>query len=257
MSHTKVSNGYYQTTTIEIEGLQETCYGTLLAKKSGGGNWSIQVEHDVKAPEEVKAAFKEYEDSDHFLYFNYFQDVSEGLLYWPDYPPEEFKLLLYFPSSDTFISTSPTNRYALNSKYIATIKNDTVELRRNYNYLQLIGITILRIIILTLVASLLAILIGRPLKMDLKYIFMNNLIFQTILNIIITFYSYKNGFTVVEYISVVPFAYIIMFFPHWYIYHFKTKTMNYPVFSAFFSLVGTYAVGYLLVDLLGFLYMIF
>lgn len=88
-----INNGYNQTTRITFNGINETCYGTLLSRTSVSGTWSSELSLDLSAPKEVKTFFKGFKDEDGFFYLNYFQDLTDGLLYWPFYPPEEFKVL--------------------------------------------------------------------------------------------------------------------------------------------------------------------
>ena len=82
----------------------------------------------------VKTFFKGFKDEDGFFYLNYFQDLTDGLLYRPFYPPEEFKVLLYFPDSDTFlVSDASYHRYALSSTFEADILDGRIDLKANYD----------------------------------------------------------------------------------------------------------------------------
>ena len=69
-------NGYYQATKIELEGIKGPCYGTLLSRYSESGSWSTKKTIDFDAPAEVVQAFVEYDDSGHYFYLNFLQDVS-------------------------------------------------------------------------------------------------------------------------------------------------------------------------------------
>ena len=89
--------------------------------------------------------FRDYEDQDHYFFLNYIEDVSGGLLYWPYYPPEEFKVLLYFPETDTYLTTETSiKRYALTSKFKGVFEDGTIRLTRNYDYLKLFTNTLIR-----------------------------------------------------------------------------------------------------------------
>ena len=63
-----ITNGYYQTTKIVFEDIEEPCYATLLSRYTVSGTWSTKLEYDLNAPEEVINFFDEYQDSDHYFY---------------------------------------------------------------------------------------------------------------------------------------------------------------------------------------------
>ena len=204
---------------------------------------------DLKAPEEVKQFFREYEDENRFFYLNYFQDVTDGLLYWPTYPPEIFKVLLYFPDSDTYIvSEQPISRYALTSTYKATVSNGQIEMKTNYNYFKLSFMTLLRTALETIVMVMVALFFGRPDKKDRKVVIIACLIYHVILNILISVYSFKNGFSRVEYFVIMWLPYILMFLLQGFIYTKKAYTMKSPYYSGFFSSLAGYIIGLILVD---------
>ena len=249
-------NGCYQTTTIEFEGIQETCYGTLLSKTSETGSWSYSKPIELDAPDNVMQFFREYEDDDHFFYLNYFEDVSGGLLYWPYYPPEEFKVLLYFPETDSFLTTEASvSRYALTSKFKAVFENGTIRLTRNYNYLRLFINACIRFITGVLSAMLICMIMGKPLKKEIKYYLVSNIIFHLLLNIFISVFSYYNGFTMVEYFMFLWVPYLLLLVLQGYLYSRKTITGS-PWFCAFFSNLAAYGTGMLMVDFLPGLYTI-
>lgn len=243
-----ISNGYYRTTRIQIEGINGVCYGTLLSEKTTSGSWSTQNIIDLYAPKEIIEAFKEYKND--YFYLNYFQDVSEGLLYWPIYPPEKFKLLLYYPESKTFIVSDVTERYALTSQFKAIIdSNNNIDIIRNYNYLGLSLITIIRIIIGAAVSIVVSILYGKPNRDDVKYFILTNLIFHIILNIFISIYSYKNGFSIVEYYLFLWFVYLVFFVIQSIIYQRNLNSTDQPIVCALLGNIAAYFVGLLLVDI--------
>ncbi len=245
----KFFNGYHQTTKIEFEGINETCYGTLLANVTVVGALSTQIDNDTRAPENVTKAFKEYKDVDNYFYLNYLQDVSGGLLHWSYYPPEKFKVLLYFPDSDRFVVSDTINtRYALTSTYKATINNGYINLSRNYNYMKMIIITLFRVLIGIILALLMTLLVGRPLRNDYKYPFLTNIIFHIILNILISIYSFKNGFTIVEYITFIWIPYVLFFIYQGYKYKNEAGSIRVPFFCSFLSNLFVYIIFLLLVD---------
>lgn len=242
-------NGYYQTTRIEFEGMEEPCYGTLLSKYSESGSFSTDLVLDLNAPKEVLNAFQNYQDKDKFLYLNYFQDVSGGLLYWPYYPPKVFKVLLYYPETNTFlISDTIETRYALTSVYKATIKDGTLHLERNYDYLKLIFMTLTRTILSILISIGISFLIGKPRKHDYPLIIYSNILFYIFLNILISWISYKIGFNMLEHIMFLWLPYLLFILLQGYLYDKKANSISHPYFCSFFSNVATYAIGLALLD---------
>lgn len=243
-----ISNGYYQTTRIEFEGLKGTCYATLLSNKTVSGTWDAKLELDLNAPEKVIEFFKNYEDSQRYYYLNYFQDVSEGLLYWPFYPPEQFKLLIYYPDSDTYITSEATQRYALNSTYKAIVNDNGVTLVSNYNYFKMIFNTILRIVIFSLISIFVTVFIAKPSKIEIKYAVISNVVVQTLLNVIISVYSFRNGFSIVEYYMFMWIVYLFLFLIQGLIYTRKAHSYISPFMASLISNLVTYLSGILLVD---------
>ena len=249
VTHPAINNGYHQATRIEIDGINEECYGTLLSSKAESGYWSSQMVVDLRAPDKVLYAFQNYEDPDRYLYLNYLQDVSEGLLYWMNYPPEEFKLLLYYPDSDTFVNSDTTyTRYALTSTYHARIENGVIHLDENYNYLQLILLTIVRILIGLAVTILIVRLYGKIRPKDIKLVFLTSLIYQVVLNVLISIYSFKNGFSIVEYFMFLAVPYILFFLWQGHLYSTKAEAIPNAYYCSFFSNLCAYCVGLALVD---------
>ena len=249
-------NGHYQTTTIEFKNIEGTCYGTLLSDKTVSGTWSSTQELDLAVSEEVLSFFREFEDEDRFFFLNYLQDVSEGKMYWPIYPPEEFKVLLYYPDSGEYAISGKMERYALNSTFSAVVEDGNVILKRNYDYPRLIGITLLRIVILSTVSFLVTWIYSQRDKHVLKPFFISELVFQILLNLGISAYSFRYGFSMMEYIAVFWILYIIFFLIQGYLYSKKTNMIGMPYMCSFFSNVAAYGVGLILLDLYPALYTI-
>lgn len=242
------TNGYYQTAEITIEGIEGTCYGTLISRKAMSGTWSTKIELDLNAPEEIKDAFKNHEDPDGFLYLNYFQDVSEGYLWWPYYPPEDFKLLLYYPETDTFMTSDVYSPYCLTSMYKATVKDGNITLVRNFDYAEMIKITLIRILVCSALAILVSVLYGRPFTDDIKHIVLSNLIYHVILHGLIAWYSYMNGFSIYEYYLLMWIPYLLFMIIQSYIYSRKAHSIHMPGLCAFYGCGIAYAAGLLMVD---------
>lgn len=63
--------------------------------------------------------FVDYKDADGYYFLDDLFDQCHGNdeASWHYYPPERFKLLLYFPESDIFLCSTVTERYAFDSVY--------------------------------------------------------------------------------------------------------------------------------------------
>ena len=244
-----VFNGYYQTTRIEIDNINDTCYGTLLSKTSEVGSFSYKIEIDLDVDENIINAFKTYEDKDNFFYLNYLQDVSEGLLFWPYFPPENFKVLLYFPNTNTFVTTDTIyNTYCLTNDFKASINNGVLYLTQSYNYSKLIYLTVIITIIASVISILIAFITGRPSEAEYKYVILSNLLFHIIVNIGIAMHSFRVGFSIVEYYLVLWAPYLFFFFIQGYLYLKKTHVLKSPFLCSFYTNVLTYLIGLLIVD---------
>lgn len=136
--------GPKSSTVVIFEGLgDELCYGTLLSEHRSTGpqsawdgdpdtlddpdalaeafdpemHWFGELDRDAWA------AFVRYEDSDGFYFLQEGWLVSETKeLAWTYYPPNRFKILLYFPESGTFAVSGILERYAFDTYY--TVKMD-------------------------------------------------------------------------------------------------------------------------------------
>ena len=63
--------------------------------------------------------FVDYKDPDGYYFLEDLFELCHGddEAGWRYFPPEQFKLLLYFPESDTFLCSTVTERYAFDSVY--------------------------------------------------------------------------------------------------------------------------------------------
>ncbi len=95
----------------------ELCYGTLLSKEASVGPWSAGLpQEDV--PEDLQRAFADYDDPDGYHFLNRVWNIAEEEeLSWTYYPPDTFKILLYYPDSHTFLTSGICERYAFDTVY--------------------------------------------------------------------------------------------------------------------------------------------
>jgi len=107
------------------------CWGTLLSQKESTGParaWDGKEENARYNGNEyysysnldydIWKAFVEYEDPDGFYFLQEGWNVGESSqINWTYYPPQTFKILLYFPESGKFVSSGICERYAFDSYF--------------------------------------------------------------------------------------------------------------------------------------------
>lgn len=117
---------------IKIKGLDnQHYYVTLLSSKETNGPFSQYNSEDELLYEKdtneyrIWEAMKDYQDQDGFYFLQYFQDCSETHEFqWTYYPPETFKVLIYFPKTQQFIVSSIYTKYAYDSYYIVNVSHN-------------------------------------------------------------------------------------------------------------------------------------
>ena len=173
----------------------ELCYGTLLSKEKSTGPasaWDGRTE----------SAQKEYMDPGSWK-------VSESKeLAWTYYPPGDFKILLYYPETETFVSSGIYARYAFDTYYtvdmdgvdIGSVEynddlstNERIEAYRSYNYRQEMLALGARIVLTILIEMLVALLFGFRQKKQLLILAVVNIITQIILNVLLNVINYNSG----------------------------------------------------------------
>jgi len=109
--------------TVEFRGFEGRQYfATLLSRESRWGPYYVfdgdeSSWHFSEDPAFMQ--FVEYEDADGFCFLQYMQDCSRSHEFgWGYYPPEEFKILLYFTDTGEFLASEGSlERYAFHSRY--------------------------------------------------------------------------------------------------------------------------------------------
>jgi len=187
---------------VEFRGLEnQTYYVTLLSQTDSTGPWSHSQEYrDYYGDPAIFEAFNSYEDSDGFWFIGCYEDCSADHTFsWTYYPPQVFKVLVYFPETETFAVTEDTyERYAFDSyfKVNAGAAQETgllAPLHKDYPYGQE-ALSLAARILLTLAAEVaLAFVFGYRAKKQLKVIFFVNLATQVLLNLALNLINYNSG----------------------------------------------------------------
>ena len=192
----------------------ELCYGTLLSEKESTGPasvWDGIKEHARKDEEtaDIWDAFVNYKDSDGYYYLQQHYKVSDtNEIAWTYYPPNRFKILLYYPETGTFVSSGIYERYAFDTYYTVDMEgidihdveyneelstNERIEAYRSYEYRQeMIGLAV-RIVLTIVIEMLVALLFGFREKKQLVILAVVNIITQILLNVGLNIINYNSG----------------------------------------------------------------
>ena len=190
---------------IEFTGIEgETYYGTLLSLRDStgpasawNGNPDYAHYHPGDEGYEIWQKFVEYEDSDVYYFLQEWWDCSDtNQLNWTYYPPTPFKILLYFPETDTFYVSPVYERYAFDSYFtvdLSAYDTDTILAHQSYDYTWEI-ISLIARIILTIALELgIALLFGYREKKVLGFLAVVNILSQVTLNVALNIINYNSG----------------------------------------------------------------
>jgi len=196
---------------VNFEGLEgEIYYVTLMSETSSTGPYSAvgNFERDHRRAKdeedyEIWKKFVDYRDEDGYYFLQYFRDCTETSEFrWTYHPPQKFKILIYFPESDSFATSDVYERYAFASYYKVDARNmelkpfstfEKLKAVKNYNFTKEIISLFFRIIGTIAIEVFFAMLFGYRVKKQLRIILITNIATQTILNIILNTVNYYYG----------------------------------------------------------------
>lgn len=192
---------------VDFKGLEhETYSATLLSEQYALGPWQRESEYqDWYGPKEIWEAFCAYTDPDGFGFLGCFADCSETDRFtWGYYPPERFKILLYFPEQNRFIVSGEVfERYAFDSYY--TVDVSGTELRtaekldaqaavsRSYDLKWELASLLCRTVLTIALELAVAWLFRFRSRKQLRLIGLTNAATQVVLNILLNIINYKYG----------------------------------------------------------------
>lgn len=204
----KADTGPKPSVVVNVEGLQgEECYGTLLSESASTGPYSVYGSSGWGAFEEgdedydIWMKFVNYEDSDGYYFLQLMQRCHEtGKISWTYYPPQKFKILLYFPERDAFVVSEVVERYAFDSYFTVELDEGKITdlnwiapVKKSYDYSAEIKGLIARVIITILVECLIMFIMGFRKKHHIKVIIPVNIATQLALNVLLNINSFYNG----------------------------------------------------------------
>lgn len=182
----------------------DDCVITLLAREEGNGPYRA-VEEGKENPEkedirrEAWQAFAAYEDPDGFYFWG---ETFIPMVNWSYYPPEVFKVAVYFPETDVLlVSQEIFERYAFESKFALDLDHVdkdqsgivSMKLEKEVNWPAKIGEFFLRVAVTLAIELLVAFVWGYRSKRQVKVLLMVNLVTQVILNVMLSLWYIFDG----------------------------------------------------------------
>lgn len=265
----------------------QTCYATLLSEKESTGpysTWDGQAknarykenpynEYDyLEYGKDIWQAFVDYadQDPDHFYFLQTAWRVDESKeLAWTYYPPKTFKVLLYFPETQTYAVSGINFSYAFDSYFKTDVSQANLSLKpgnkadgaellllnQSYNYKKEIASLLIRIVLTVLVEMLIALLFTFREKKQLLLILGVNVGTQIILNVLLNIINYRQGplafyifYILLELVVIVIEA--VLFYIYIPKVSNKAKAKWLPVLYAIVGNAASYAAGNLLASYL-------
>ena len=183
--------------TITIENTDDRVYyATLLSKyESTGPESAYRGDNARYTPEdeqyEIWKAFVDYTDKDNFYFLQIYWNCTETDSFcWGYFPPDTFKVLLYFPDTNEFVVSDICERYAFDS-YFNLNMDGTIQ--QAYDYSNETSNLVVRILLTILLEIGIAILFKIKQKDQLWYITKINVITQIGLNLALNAVNFYKG----------------------------------------------------------------
>ena len=199
----------------------EPCYATLLASEPSYMPWHAWEEGEdtdyFGSDPAVWQAFVEYEDADGYYFLQYAKQVNEQKTFaWTYYPPKNFKLLLYFPETDTFLVSGCYQKYAFDSVYTVDLSardDGLLVLERGEKVksqdLLFFGI---RVVLTIAIEMVVAVIFGFRRRGQIVFLVILNILTQVFLNLILLAVGTDGGsFVVIKQMLVYFLLEIVVF----------------------------------------------
>lgn len=188
----------------------EACYGTLLSASAGTGPasaWDGDMAHREMGnlDQDIWEAFAYYQDTDGYYFLQEAWLCSESKrLSWTYYPPDPFKILLYYPETDTFAVSGICERYAFDSYFsvdmsgvvpdAAGTQMPVLTVKKSYDYAGEVVSLVIRTVITIALEIGMALLFGFRQRRQLTLIAWVNMVTQIVLNVRLNIVNYNRGF---------------------------------------------------------------
>ena len=204
----------------------EVCYATLLSYTPSTGPssvWDGNYDHAYHNENESSwyygnaildfatwKKFVEYADADgyYFLQENVYDVGETKQIHWGYYPPNKFKILLYYPETDKFVVSDILERYAFDTYYTVDMQgvdigsvdydeenstNDRLIAYKTYQWQTEAVSLVARMVLTILIEMGFALLFGFRQKKPLVFLAIVNVTTQVILNVILNIIDFNSG----------------------------------------------------------------
>ena len=181
----------------------DECWGTLISRSDSTGPATAYEKYknarysEEDAEYDIWRAFVDYDDRDGYYFLQEMWRVSDDRkLNWTYYPPSEFKILLYYPSSGEFAVSGVYGRYAFDSYFAAHVNQSdgSVTAAASYDYTWETVSLVCRAVLTVLIELFAAYLFGYREKKLVLFILAANVITQLGLNIALNVVNYRSGY---------------------------------------------------------------
>ena len=209
---------------VTFENMPEgKCYGTLLSSRQSTGPYGVydgtkETERDTALDQpEAWRTFVDFSDADGFYFLQTVWEVSfHKSIKWTYYPPEQFKILLWYPDSGVFYESGIINKYAFDAYYTVDMAEAEGEgiikitERKSYDYSSEISSLIARIAATMVIEICVALLFNLRTKNALLVILAVNAVTQISLNVALNIISFYSGglYTMFWYFVLEPLIFI-------------------------------------------------
>lgn len=142
-------------------------------------------------------ALAAYTDTDGYYFLKEAWSVNETkALAWTYYPPNPFKLLLYYPETGEFLVSGIYERYAFDSYFAVDLaaEGDLLTLSESYDYTNEAISLAARIVATIVIEMSVALLFGFRTKHTFLFLLYVNIATQIILNVILNVTRYRDGY---------------------------------------------------------------
>lgn len=193
------------------------CYSTILSQhETTGPYWAYDPEQDNKElgnfdrnyyleedyvnqeAEMSWQAFVDYQDEDGYYFLQLWWKLGGEInqIRWGYYPPYSFKVLLYFPESDTYVVSGIYERYAFDSYFTTDVEKGDgalLQLERSYDYVSEVVGLLCRIALTILIELLIALLFRMKGRRVIVTVLAVNAATQIALNVALNLIYYFSG----------------------------------------------------------------
>lgn len=185
-------SGPKPTITVKLSGLPETeCIATLLGDTQSTGPW--YVDHDYiqryakeGISQEVFLKFREHK-TEGWYFLGFLSNVTEThSLSWTYYPPQNFRVLVYMPKTDTWLISEKCSRFAFDSYFVAATGSDGKSLSVTASDSMWIRAFFIRLIVTVVVELIIALIFGLRSCRQIITVLISNIITQIALNLLLS-----------------------------------------------------------------------